>query len=106
MDYRFTMTPRLIAITVVSFLLLLVLLFALGFVFGQQWGADDADARHRAAGRPSDPIGLSMNQPGFSLPSTPASPTAPREPATTPPPSGTAGALPAKGASNLATSPR
>ena len=41
MDYQFTMTPRLIAIAVIGFISLLFLLFALGFQFGQQWGADE-----------------------------------------------------------------
>lgn len=41
MDYQFTMTPRLIAIAVIGFISLLFLLFALGFQFGQQWGAEE-----------------------------------------------------------------
>lgn len=49
MDYRFTMTNRLIALAVISFLLLLSLLFALGFQLGQQWGAKEAKTQHRIA---------------------------------------------------------
>jgi hypothetical protein len=49
MDYRFTMTNRLIALAVISFLLLLSLLFALGFQLGQQWGAEEAKTQHRIA---------------------------------------------------------
>jgi hypothetical protein len=49
MDYRFNMTSRLIAIAVISFLLLLGLLFALGFQIGQQWGAEEATNQHKAA---------------------------------------------------------
>lgn len=49
MDYRFTMTNRLIALTVISFLLLLSLLFALGFQLGQQWGTEEAKTQHRIA---------------------------------------------------------
>jgi hypothetical protein len=49
MDYRFTMTNRLIALAVISFLLLLTLLFALGFQLGQQWGAEEAKTQHRIA---------------------------------------------------------
>ena len=41
MYYRFTMTSRLIAIAVIGFISLLFLFFALGFQFGQQWGADE-----------------------------------------------------------------
>ena len=49
MDYRFTMTSRLIALTVISFLLLLGLLFALGFQLGLQWGTEEANAQRRTA---------------------------------------------------------
>lgn len=42
MDYRFNMTPRLIAIAVIGFISLMALLFALGFQLGLQWGADEA----------------------------------------------------------------
>lgn len=42
MDYRFNMTPRLIAIAVIGLISLMALLFALGFQLGLQWGADEA----------------------------------------------------------------
>lgn len=67
MDYRFTMTPRLIAIAVIGFISLMALLFVLGFQLGLQWGADEA-RQHAAANSPSQ----------LSLPvatALPASPT-------------------------------
>lgn len=68
MDYRFTMTPRLIAIAVIGFIFLLILLFALGFQLGQQWGADDV-RRQAAASTPTQ-----RNFP-VALPGIPAPPT-------------------------------
>lgn len=49
MDYRFNMTPRLIAIAIIGFIALMALLFALGFQIGQQWGAEEATQRNAAA---------------------------------------------------------
>jgi hypothetical protein len=58
MDYRFTMTTRMIALSVVSVLLLLGLLFALGFQIGQQWASEEALKRPAATGyQPAPPIG-------------------------------------------------
>jgi len=68
MDYRFNMTTRLIAIAVISFLLLLGLLFALGFQIGQQWGAEEATNQHKAA---------MQHAQQFKLPAVPAVPTLP-----------------------------
>ncbi len=68
MDYRFNMTSRLIAIAVISFLLLLGLLFALGFQIGQQWGAEEATNQHKAA---------MQHAQQFKLPAVPAVPTLP-----------------------------
>ena len=67
MDYRFTMTPRLIAIAVIGFIFLLFLLFALGFQLGQQWGADEL-RRQAAASTPTQ-----LNFP-VALPAIPAAP--------------------------------
>lgn len=41
MEYRFTMTARLVALTLISFVLLLGLLFALGFQIGERWAQDE-----------------------------------------------------------------
>jgi hypothetical protein len=48
MEYRFTMTFRLIALTIVSLLILLGLLFALGFELGQQWRTQQANPQDQA----------------------------------------------------------
>jgi hypothetical protein len=71
MDYRFNMTTRLIAIAVISFLLLLGLLFALGFQIGQQWGAEEATNQHKAA---------MQHAQQFKLPAVPAVPAVPTLP--------------------------
>jgi type II secretory pathway pseudopilin PulG len=76
MDYRFTMTSRLIAIAVISFLLLLGLLFALGFQIGQQWGAEEATNQHKAA---------MQHAQQFKLPAVPALPTIPEVAVPAPP---------------------
>jgi hypothetical protein len=68
MDYQFTMTPRLIAIAVISFISLLCLLFALGFQFGHQSGADEA--RQQAAATAPSQLNLPLPLTAF-----PASPT-------------------------------
>jgi hypothetical protein len=68
MDYRFTMTPRLIAIAVIGFIFLLFLLFALGFQLGHQWGADEV-RRQAAVSTPTQ-----RNFP-VALPAIPAPPT-------------------------------
>ena len=68
MDYRFNMTSRLIAIAVISLLLLLGLLFALGFQIGQQWGAEEATNQHKAA---------MQHAQQFKLHTAPALPTLP-----------------------------
>lgn len=56
MDYRFTMTARMIALSVISFLLLLGLLFALGFQIGLQWGNEEALKRPAANGYGPAPL--------------------------------------------------
>lgn len=56
MDYRFTMTARMIALSVISFLLLLCLLFALGFQIGLQWGNEEALKRPAATGYGPGPL--------------------------------------------------
>lgn len=45
MDYRFTMTRRLIAVAVLCLALLLVLFFLLGLHLGRQWGEQDEKNR-------------------------------------------------------------
>lgn len=77
MDYRFNMTPRLIAIAIIGFIALMALLFALGFQIGQQWGAEEATQHNATA---------AQNQLRSSTPVT-ASPTlAPVGAAIAPPP--------------------
>ncbi len=73
MDYRFTMTSRLIALTVISFLILLGLLFALGFQLGLQWGTEEADAQRRTATSVLQPASVS---PTVSMAAPAATPTA------------------------------
>ena len=48
MEYRFTMTARLVALTLISFVLLLGLLFALGFQIGEQWARDETRLKTQA----------------------------------------------------------
>ena len=67
MDYRFTMTSRLIALSVISFLILLGLLFALGFQLGLQWGTEEANAQLRAATSTLRPVSVG---PPVSVPAT------------------------------------
>lgn len=59
MDYRFTMTSRLIALTVISFFILLGLLFAVGFQLGLQWGAEEANAQRRTVTSALQPASVS-----------------------------------------------
>ena len=101
MDYRFTMTPRLIAIALIGFIFLLFLLFALGFQLGQQWGADEV--RQQAAGSTPSQLNFPVVRPVIPAPPTlgiPGSPTtaggampAPVAGAMTSPSANTAGAL-------------
>jgi hypothetical protein len=91
MDYRFNMTPRLIAIAVIGFISLMVLLFALGFQFGQQWGAQEA----RQPAALTAPSQLNLQLPVTAVPPAPAlsMPVSPPTPALPPlPPVG--GAIP------------
>jgi hypothetical protein len=80
MDYRFTMTTRMIALSVVSVLLLLGLLFALGFQIGQQWASEEALKRPAATGyRPAPLLGSPAQAPSpapvtAAVPSTNATP--------------------------------
>ena len=76
MDYRFNMTPRLIAIAIFGFISLMALLFALGFQLGLQWGADEA-RQHNAANMPnqvspSAAITAFPASPAMTLPVSPA----------------------------------
>lgn len=48
MEYRFTMTARLVALTLISFILLLGLLFALGVQLGAQWARDESRLKTQA----------------------------------------------------------
>jgi len=90
------MTNRLIALAVISFLLLLTLLFALGFQLGQQWGAEEAKTQHRIAqqvqlypttisvpAKPNMPALGSAQLTPTELPSAVAVPAAPALTATT-----------------------
>lgn len=81
MDYRFNMTPRLIAIAVIGFISLMVLLFALGFQFGQQWGAQEV-RQPAALTAPSQlnlqlPVTTVPPAPALSIPVSPATPALP-----------------------------
>jgi hypothetical protein len=75
MDYQFTMTPRLIAISVIGFISLLFLLFALGFQFGQQWGADEIRLQSNATA-PSQ-LSFPVVPPAFPAQSTMGTPAPP-----------------------------
>jgi len=84
MDYRFNMTPRLIAIAVIGFISLMVLLFALGFQFGQQWVAQEA-MQPAALTTPSQvnlqvPVTAAPAAPALSIPVSPATPALPSLP--------------------------
>ena len=83
MYYQFTMTSRLIAIAVIGFISLLFLLFALGFQFGQQWGADET----RLQANESAPIQFSfpLVPPAFPAQSTLGIPPSPMTAAGTTP---------------------
>jgi hypothetical protein len=76
MDYRFNMTPRLIAIAVIGFISLMALLFALGFQLGLQWGADEARLQKAAIA----PHPYNAAAPMTAMPAVPAIPAAPTLP--------------------------
>jgi len=77
MDYRFNMTPRLIAIAVIGFISLMALLFALGFQLGLQWGADEARLQKAAIA----PHPYNAAAPMTAMPAVPSAPAMPAVPA-------------------------
>lgn len=99
MEIRFSMTPRLIGLALGTSLVLLVLVFSLGFMFGQKLktgAGGKSDSSTPAAG--TTPIGAvpttlptvsqpSVPQPGLPAPATPslAPPAAPAVPTPTAP---------------------
>ena len=76
MDYRFTMTSRLIALTAISFLILLGLLFTLGFQLGLQWGTEEANVQRRTATSALQPASVSPPV-STAAPATTPAPTVP-----------------------------
>jgi hypothetical protein len=70
MEYRFSLTPRLLAIGLFAVVALLVLLFALGFQLGQRLGgrpaASAAVSASRAAIAPSVPSAQIERQGGMA----------------------------------------
>mgnify|MGYP006963607180 CR=1 FL=1 len=81
MDYRFNMTPRLIAIAVIGFITLMALLFALGFQLGQQWATDEVRQHNAATAslqfNPTAPVTAFPTAPAVTLPASPITTAAP-----------------------------
>ena len=67
------MTSRLIALTAISFLILLGLLLALGFQLGLQWGTEEANAQLQTAASALPPASV---RPPISMTAPATIPTA------------------------------
>jgi hypothetical protein len=70
MEYRFTMTARLVALTLISFVLLLGLLFALGFQIGERWARDETRLKTQAVIGSVAPVSSVITPP--TVPALPA----------------------------------
>lgn len=91
MNYRFSMTPRLIALSCIFLVLLLVLLFLLGVQLGGQWAQEEVQTslmrNTRSPAVPSLSVAPSLQAPSLPTPSwqapmfPPSAPSAPMPPA-------------------------
>jgi hypothetical protein len=93
MEYRFSVTPRLLAVGACASVALLVLLFALGYEVGQRMAGDDtqvAPAATRAgmtpasatpAGKPVAPAATAAATPPATAATNAAASSAPQAPA-------------------------
>jgi hypothetical protein len=85
MEIRFSMTPRLIGLALGCSLLLLVLVFTLGFLFGQRLKAVPPDTAARGGAAPASMPGATgaasvaspPQLPPAPVPTLPATPTLP-----------------------------
>ncbi len=78
MEYKFVLTPRLIALAIFSGLALMVLLFTLGFQIGKSMapaqgagGTSLADRAERRAAQKLDALAAPLTAPAKALPKAP-----------------------------------